>query len=136
MAPDERALTDLVRQLEDAWNTADPAAFAAPFRDDAVFIHLYGGQLDGRAAIEDTHRVIFGGIYQGSRNHWTVRGIRFFRPDVAIVLAEAHLQFSEHGQPREIQARPTLIVVKEEGRWGIQMFQNTRVTDPPSGIRP
>ena len=44
---------------------------------------------------------------------------------MAIVLVEAHLQFSEHGQAREIQARPTLIVVKEAERWEIQMFQNT-----------
>ena len=136
MAPDERALADLVRQLEDAWNAGDPAGFAAPFRNDAVFIHIYGGQLDGRVAIEGAHRVIFDGIYKGSRNHSTGRGIRFPRPDVAIVLVEAHLHFSEHGQARKIHARPTLIVGKEAGRWVIEMFQNTRITEPPSGIRP
>ena len=76
-------------------------------------------------AIEAGHRGIFVGIYNESRNHWTVGGIRFLRPDVAIVLVEAHLQFSEHGQAREIQARPTPIVVNKAGRWVIQMFQNT-----------
>jgi len=96
---------------------------------------MAGGSI-GRVAIEGAHRVIFDGIYKGSRNHSTGRGIRFPRPDVAIVLVEAHLQFSEHGQARKIHARPTLIVGKEAGRWVIEMFQNTRITEPPSGIRP
>jgi hypothetical protein len=65
---------------------------------------MAGGSI-GRVAIEGAHRVIFDGIYKGSRNRYAVRGIRFPRPDVAIVLMEAHLQFSEHGQaPRNPRA--------------------------------
>jgi uncharacterized protein (TIGR02246 family) len=136
MTPDEQALGDLVKQLERAWNAADSVAFAAPFNDDAVFIHIFGGQIDGRTAIEEGHRFIFNGIYKGSRNQYTVRGVRFPRPDIAIVLVEAHLRFQEDGEAREVHARPTLIATKENGRWAIQMFQNTRITELPAGARP
>jgi uncharacterized protein (TIGR02246 family) len=136
MTADEQALGDLVKQLEQAWNAADAAAFATPFKDDSVFIHIFGRQIDGRAAIEEGHRFIFSGIYKGSRNQYTLLGIRYPRPDVAIVLVEAHLQFQEKGEPREIHARPTLIATKDMGRWFIEMFQNTRITELPPNARP
>jgi len=126
MTPDERVLADLVRQLERIY-TASSRKGAVKRLECPRFRGLPHLRRATRwlGAIEAGHRGIFVGIYNGSRNHYTVRGIRFPRPDVAIVLVEAHLQFSEHGQAREIQARPTLIVVKEAERWEIQMFQNT-----------
>jgi uncharacterized protein (TIGR02246 family) len=131
MNPDEQALRAIVTQLVDAWNAGDAAGFAAPFSDDAIFIHVYGGQLDGRAAIEGAHHRILTTFYKGSRNHYDVRSVRFPRPDVALVLLEAKLQFEEQGQPREIQARPTLVAVKDGGKWVIHAFQNTRITEMP-----
>jgi len=133
MTNDEQALRELVTQLEDAWNAGNHAGFARPFAEDCTFIHIYGGQIDGRAAVAEGHRFIFGGIYKASRNQYTVRSVRLLRPDVAMVLVEAHLQFQENGEPREIRARPTLVVVKDEGRWVIQLFQNTRISEMPGG---
>jgi uncharacterized protein (TIGR02246 family) len=128
---DEQLLRDLARKLQDAWNAADEAGFAGPFADDCTFIHIYGGQIDGRAAVQEAHRAILGGIYKDSRNQYTVRDIRFLRPNVAMVLLEAHLRFQEGGESREILARPTLVVVKQEDRWVIQLFQNTRISEMP-----
>src|SRR5262245_34200072 len=113
MTPDEQSLRNLVQQLQDAWNAADSNAFAAPFAENCAFIHIYGGQLDSRAAVEEAHRVIWNGIYKGSRNRYTVQSIRFLGSDAAIVLLEAGLQFQEQGQASEINARPTLVAAKE-----------------------
>ena len=135
MTTDEQALSDIVKKLEDAWNAGDSAAFTSYFTHDATFIHIFGGQLDGHTAIEAAHRQIFDTIYKGSRNRYTVQRIRFIRPDVALVFLHAHLKFSEGGQPREILARPTLVVVKESGKWQAVAFQNTRISEPPSAIR-
>jgi len=52
MTADEQAIRDILIQLEVAWNGADSRSFAAPFAEDANFIHIFGGQLDGRPAIE------------------------------------------------------------------------------------
>ena len=130
MTTDEKALTNIVQHLCDSWNAGDHAGFAAPFSEDATFIYIFGGQIDGRKAIEEAHGMIFEGMYKGSRNQYTVRNIRFLRPDVAVVLVEAHLQFQEG----EIRARPTLVAVNEDGRWVLQAFQNTQITPFPAAM--
>ncbi|HEY7303855.1 MAG TPA: SgcJ/EcaC family oxidoreductase [Bryobacteraceae bacterium] len=129
MTTDEQMIRELPKQLQDAWNAGDSTAFAAPFADDAVFIHIYGGQIDGRTAIQQAHRAIFEGIYKGSSNQYTIRSVRFIRPDVAIVRLDAQVRLHEGSQPQEILSRPTLFVTKENGQWIIQGFQNTRISE-------
>ncbi len=130
---DEQALQDAVRKLEEAWNASDSKAFTAQFADDATFIQIFGGQLDGRLVIEASHRHIFDSIYKGSRARFSVRSIRFVRNDVAIVFTQAQVGFSEGGaQPREIHTRPTMIMTKQQGQWQIVAFQNTRISEMPA----
>ena len=132
MTTDEQAIGDLLKQLEAAWNTGDSKAWAAKFLEDATFIHIFGGQLDGRPAIEAAHRTIFDTIYQGSQAIITLRSIRALRPDIAIVFAQAQTKFFEGGQARELHTRPTLIVVQEQSKWQIAALQNTRISDVPA----
>ena len=65
MKADEQVIKEILQQLESAWNRYDSATFAAGFAEDANFIHIFGGQLNGRAAIEAAHRNIFETIYPG-----------------------------------------------------------------------
>ena len=132
MTTDEQAISNLVGQLEAAWNEGESISFASHFTDDASFIHIYGGQIDGRIAIEGLHRQIFDTVYKGSRNNYTLQDIRFVRPDVAIALIRAHLKFYERGEAREIQARPTMVAVMENGKWQVAAFQNTRISEMPA----
>ncbi len=73
-------------------------------------------QLDGRAAIEaaSSRRST-----KGSHARFALRSIRFLRPDVAVVFSRAHVKFKEGNETREIETRPTLIVVKEQSNWQI-----------------
>jgi uncharacterized protein (TIGR02246 family) len=135
MTADEQAIHEVVAQLETAWNGSDGNGFAAPFAEDANFIHIFGGQIDGRAAIEASHRNIFETIYKGSEATFLMRNIRFVRPDVAIVFARAHLKLSETNEIREMDARPTLIMVKNQGKWQIVALQNTKVSEMPAAAR-
>jgi uncharacterized protein (TIGR02246 family) len=135
VSPDEGALSELVGKLETAWNAADSVSWASHFTDDAIFIHIFGGQHDGRAAIEASHRRNFDTIYRASLNHFTVQEIRFLRPDVAIVLVRAHLKYQVGGEAREIHARPTLVALKDNGRWKIAAFQNTGIAEIPAAER-
>jgi uncharacterized protein (TIGR02246 family) len=131
MEKDERDIQDILKQLEAAWNAYDSVSFAALFAEDANFIHIFGGQLDGRTAIEGAHAVIFNTIYRGSHASFKLRSIRFIRPDVAIVFARAHVDFTEGNESREIETRPTLIIVKEPPKWQIVTFQNTKISEVP-----
>ena len=129
MTADEQALHDIVKHLESAWNASDSKAWTSQFADDATFIHIYGGQLDGRAAIEGSHRVIFDTIYKGSRITFTVRNVRMLRPDVAVVWTRA-LVVTPQGT--EVDTRPTMVLIKDQGNWQIVALQNTRISDMPS----
>jgi uncharacterized protein (TIGR02246 family) len=132
MTTDEQAIQEILKQFEAAWNRYDSVSIAALFVEDANFIHIFGGQLDGRAAIEASHRIIFDTIYKFSHASFTLRNIRFARPDVAIVFARAHVQFQEGDEKREIETRPTLVVVKEQGKWLVVAFQNTKISQVPT----
>ena len=135
MTTDKGAVKAILQQLETAWNAYDAVSFAASFAEDANFIHIFGGQLDGRAAIEAAHKVIFNTIYKGSNASFTLRSIRFLRPDVAAVFARAHVRFKKGNETREIETRPTLIVVKEQAKWQIVVFQNTKISEVPAAAQ-
>ena len=135
MTTDEGAIQAILQQLETAWNAYDSVSFAASFAEDANFIHIYGGQLDGRAAIEAAHKVIFNTIYKGSNATFTLWSIRFLRLDVAVAFAGASVKFKENDDVRELETRPTLIVVKEQGKWQIVVFQNTKVSEVPAAAQ-
>ena len=131
----EQVIGRILEQLEAAWNRYDSVTFAAAFTEDANFIHIFGGQLDGRAAIEAAHRNIFETIYKGSHASFVLRSVRFLRPDLAVVFARAHVKFKEGTEAREIETRPTLIVVKEQDNWQIVVFQNTKVSEVPAAAQ-
>jgi uncharacterized protein (TIGR02246 family) len=135
MTKDEQVIQGLLQQIETAWNRYDSINLAAVFAEDANFIHIFGGQLDGRAAIEAAHRHIFETIYKGSHASFVLRSIRYLRPDVAVVFARADVKFTEGGEAHEIQTRPTMVVVKEQDRWQIVTFQNTKISEVPAAAQ-
>ncbi len=131
MTTEQSEIQAILQQLEEAWNAYDSVSFASVFAEDANFIHIFGGQLDGRTAIEAAHRIIFDTIYKGSHASFALRSIRSLRPDVTVVFALAHVKFKENNETREIQTRPTLVVVKQQSKWQIVTFQNTKISDVP-----
>lgn len=135
MTTDEQAMQQVLTQLETAWNASNSEAYAAPFAEDASFIQIYGGQLDGRRAIAAAHRHIFDTIYKGSRVSIALQSIRTVRPGVAVVFSRAHLKFYEGDQAREIDTRPTFVMSKEQDGWQIVAFQNTRISEMPAAAQ-
>jgi uncharacterized protein (TIGR02246 family) len=128
MANEQQALTKVVEQLETAWNNGDSVAWASLFAEDADFIHVLGGHFRGRSSIEQGHRTIFDTIYKGSTNRFEVEKIRFVGESVAIVFVFATLKVVQPGLPPQINARPTMVLQRQDGGWKIVTFQNTMVT--------
>ena len=135
MTADEQVIHGILQQIETAWNRYDSVSLAAVFAEDANFIQIFGGQLDGRPAIEGAHRRIFETIYKGSHATFGLRSLRFLRPDVAVAFARCHVKFKEGNEPREIETRPTLIIVKEQGKRQIVAFQNTKISEVPAAAQ-
>ena len=138
---DERTIRAIVGACEAAWNEGDAAAFTAEMAEDVDFINVVGEHHQGRATVERGHRHIFDTIYKESRVRSAIEDIRFIRPDVALVFIHARLnarvrlsaiaaatrpvQMSDENQ--ESEARPTMVMRKDDGRWRIVAFQNTSV---------
>ena len=91
--------------------------------------------MDGRPAIEAAHRYIFETIYRGSHASLVLRSIRFLRPDVAVVFTRMHVKFKEGNEASDLETRPTLIVVKEQDKWQIVTFQNTKSSEVPAAAQ-
>ena len=60
----ERIVSDLIAELENAWNAADGSAFAQPFAQDADFVNIRGEHVRTREAIGKGHQGIFDTIYK------------------------------------------------------------------------
>jgi uncharacterized protein (TIGR02246 family) len=131
-------LNRIVEQLQTAWNNSDSVAFAAPFAEDADFVHILGGHFTGRTSIERGHRAIFDTIYKGSTVKFEVEKTRFAGNDVAIVFIFSTLKTSASGLPPQMNARPTMVLQRQDGAWKIVTFQNTLVTPEgaPAGKDP
>jgi uncharacterized protein (TIGR02246 family) len=122
---DEAAIRQVVQQVQDGWNAHDGKAFASPFASDADYVVVNGMKIKGKDAIEKGHTAIFSSIYKDSHNVATVRGIRFLRPDVAVVHIEWNLEVSKGGE--KAQAINTMVMTKEGGKWSIAAFHNTPI---------
>jgi uncharacterized protein (TIGR02246 family) len=124
MTDNNHSIYELVRVLEDAWNGSNSQRFASVFAEDADFITVMGKHYNGRGPIDAGHRAIFDTIYKGSRNRYTIEGVRFVRPDVVVVFVRALLELADD---KTISARPTMVLTKENGKWQVEVLQNTVV---------
>jgi uncharacterized protein (TIGR02246 family) len=124
---DEAAIRQVVRQVQDGWNTHDGKAYAEPFAEDADYVIVNGLRAKGREEIEKGHIELFTGFYKDSRNIAAVQSIRFLRKDVAVVHVEWSLEFQKNGETKKVRAMNTMIMVKENGKWEIVAFQNTPI---------
>ncbi len=126
MAQKEQSIYELIRQLEQAWNKGDSRKFAAPFAEDADFINILGKHYTGRSTIEAGHREIFDTIYKGSHCRYAIEGVRFLREDVALAFVHAVLELANG---KTMNARPTLVLTKNQQKWQIGALQNTTISD-------
>src|SRR5579864_2203245 len=121
---DEKAIRGLVDAFVEAWNAHDGAACAEPFAVDADFTAITGLKVRGRDLIARGHNEILSTIYRGTRNSANVQGIRFLRPDVAVVDVIFTLQ-KENGEPFELRGSSCgMVVTKEGGKWSIAVLRN------------
>jgi uncharacterized protein (TIGR02246 family) len=130
-----RAIVELGKALQDAWNRGDAAGYASLFTDDADFVAWNGSYGRGRQAIEDGHRRLFDGPLSGSRmilvdddaGSAPPESLRFVRPDVAIMVIGGIVTLAGQSQADvDHQSVQTFVLTKDAGRWRVAAFQNTR----------
>ena len=122
---DETEIRTLYRQMLDGWNQRNADAFAVPFAEDAEIIGFDGSEMTGRMEIAATLGRIFA-------DHVTapyvskVRSVRLVSPEVAIL--RAIVGMVPPGQSDlnpAVNAHQTLVTTRRDGRWRIELLQNT-----------
>src|SRR5437763_16923491 len=130
----EAEIMAVLEALTAAWNDEDAAAYADQFTEDADYITFFGMNTPGRANIERLRHELSAGPLKGVKldRGSTPPKIRFVRPDVAIVVSGGGGS-SLDGKPvagTERESVRSTVMVRDDGRWRLALFQNTRVSDP------
>lgn len=135
---DETPIRALVQRMGEAWNAGDATAYADLFTEDADYITFFGGHLEGRTAIEESHRSLFEGPLKGSRlgTGGGSTKVRLLGTDAAVVISSGGTTLAgETGPDPERDSIVTLTALRDDdGEWRFASFQNTRRSTPP-GIR-
>lgn len=117
----------VVKQLEDAWNAADGAAFAAPFAPDADFVNIRGDLHTGQQAIAAGHQGIFDTIYAGSTVRYDVRQARELTAGVILAHVDAVLNAPSGPLAGETKALASIVLVGDGNEQRVAAFHNTVV---------
>jgi uncharacterized protein (TIGR02246 family) len=123
---DEKAIRELLADLEKDWNKHDMKAFSARLAEDADAINRFGLWMHGRAEIE---RHLVGLHASPFRDHLGSRSskveqVRFLTPDVAV----AH----ERTKEETGESVRCYVLQRRDGRWWVQSADIAQVGAPPA----
>ena len=124
----ERIVSDLVGELEAAWNAADGSRFARPFAEDADFVNIRGEHLRTRQVIAKGHQAIFNTIYKGSVVRYEVAGVRAIAPAVLLAHVRSTLKAPTGPLAGEHNSLFSIVLVQDQDDWRISAFHNTLIT--------
>ena len=123
----ERIVSDLIGELEKAWNAAEGEAFARPFAEDADFVNIRGEHLRTREVIAKGHQAIFNTIYSGSVVRYQVTRVRPIAPAVLLAHVKATLKAPIGPLAGEHNSLFTVVLVQDKNTWSISAFHNTLI---------
>jgi uncharacterized protein (TIGR02246 family) len=127
-AADVAAIERIIGDVESAFNTKDAELAVAHFADDATATSATGVRLTGREALLEAHRTGFAGFLKDQHARYTIAGIKFLRPDVALVHKEARATTPEGDLVDLDHAMVALyVLIKDADRWLIAARANTLV---------
>lgn len=122
---DEQAIRALIDRQVTAWAAGDPAAYASVFTTDADYITFLGSRHVGRDAIAASYVPLFRKLLNRTQLRVDIAGIRFLRPDVALIHANASVVRAGRRPSRRNGRVNTSVAVRTDGRWQLVASQNT-----------
>lgn len=129
----ETAVRAVLKEQLAAWAAGDGAAFGATVTDDSDLIAFDGTHVIGRQNIASFMQEQFDTVLAGTRVSAEPVRIRFISDGAAVMIAEGGVIFpGETEIPPERLSIQTFVLSKQDGRWLIEAFQNTRI-DPVTG---
>ena len=115
----------LYQRLLDAWNAQDASAYAGLFAPTGSIVGFDGSPVDGRAAIEEHLRGIFG-HHRTASYVGIVREVRPLGDGAMLLRAVAGMiPPGKNDINPATNAVQSLVVVRDGGRWSVALFHNT-----------
>ncbi len=105
----------LLKAVEQAWNSGDPAAYARLFAPDAVYVTRSGALWHGRPAIEEGHAAALEGPLADTSLR--LRPIHIAVP--ALSVAVAHVDVELSSETSATRAVATLVLTLNGTEWAI-----------------
>jgi uncharacterized protein (TIGR02246 family) len=133
-ADDRKALGDVLKRWEDAWNGHAMHELASLFHEDAVWILWTGEVWVGRKRFEDGMMAVHNTVYANSIQHEHLEEIAFIGPDAAVVRFRSELAGDTRYPGKTVESRKILVVTRRDGIWRIRWGQNTRFTEQPPTV--
>lgn len=137
---DERATIEgVLAQLQDAWNRHDLEAFGGLYVEDADFVKIFGGLLEGRGEIIGEHVERHKLMLVDARMATGLPKVRMLRSDVGVVRVLWTMRGVRRGDgvpAPDLHGLLLHVMERRDGRWWIVTSQNTgigpgaRVTPP------
>ncbi|MEY2196266.1 SgcJ/EcaC family oxidoreductase [Neobacillus sp. BF23-41] len=125
MNSDSKGVQAVYKKLLDAWNERSAEGMAKLFTDDGESIGFDGSQSIGRQEIFSHLQPIFE-HHPTARFVSKVKDVRFLSSEIAILRAIAGMVPPKQSDINpNVNTHHTLVVVKGDGNWRIQLFQNT-----------
>ncbi|MBT2725769.1 SgcJ/EcaC family oxidoreductase [Bacillus sp. ISL-75] len=125
MNSDSKEVQAVYKKLLDAWNERSAEGMAKLFTDDGESIGFDGSQSIGRQEIFSHLQPIFE-HHSTARFVSKVKDVRFLSSEIAILRAIAGMVPPKQSDINpNVNTHHTLVVVKRNGDWRIQLFQNT-----------
>jgi uncharacterized protein (TIGR02246 family) len=122
-----RIASDVLSELESAWNDADGVRYGNVFTPDADFVDIRGSHHQGAAAIGHGHQGIFATIYAGSTVDYTARTTAQVAPEVILGIVESTLDAPSGPLQGVHRSTATVLLLRDNGAWKIRSFHNTLV---------
>jgi uncharacterized protein (TIGR02246 family) len=115
-------------QMERSWNRADGAGFGEVFADETDFVNIHGTHLRGDGAfIARGHQVLFDTIYADSTVRYRIDVAREIAPGCVVAVVAATMKAPTGPLQGVNNARITVAITEQDGRWRITAFHNTLV---------
>lgn len=122
---DKAELEKLYTDLLTAWNKQDATKMASFFTDNGISIGFDGSQYNGKNKIETEIRKVFQ-HHQTADYVWKIKEIRFLHSKVATLRAiVGMIPPGQKDLNPAANAIQTIIAIKQNGAWMIDLFQNT-----------
>jgi uncharacterized protein (TIGR02246 family) len=134
----EKAIRQLVENLEKSWNAHDAKMYSETFATDAEFTTVFGQVSHGRKAIEEGHARVLSSVFKNSSISITETRIRFIKPDVASVAMKWIMQGANlwnENFSRERKGLLTWTLIYQNERWEIVLAHNAELPEVPGPLQ-